>query len=84
MSAGSPIDSGILAKLPGGAVAAGIHGLPTAGPTGPQELKAEVDAGWVGRVEITYRVTKFRHGKSVFYCWTGVHARTVDEGPGGQ
>lgn len=74
-------DTGILAQVPGACIAAGINGLPRPGSDGPQEMKVEVDAGWVGRVEITYRVYRHYYRKSLNIFWQAVHARPVDGGP---
>lgn len=73
------VDNGILAQVPGGCSAAGIDGLPPPGPNSPQELKAVVDAQWLGQVEITYRVMSHKHRKSVFWFWTPVYARQVPQ-----
>lgn len=68
-------DNGILAKVPGPSTAAGIAMLPKPGPGCPERLTATVDADWVGRVEITYALTQYRHNKSPFWGWTATYAR---------
>lgn len=70
-------DNGILAQVPGQFIAAGMQTLHRPDRQGPQEMRVELDADWVGRVEITYQVREHRRGKSLNVFWHAVHARQV-------
>lgn len=53
--------------------------LPRPGAGQPAERVVEVDAGHPnGLVRIKCRLMRHRHGKSVSWFWTAVHAERVD------
>jgi len=54
--------NGILARVPGQYIAQGCLSLPNPLSTTAEELTAEVDAGWAGRVLLTF--TKYRYRRS--------------------
>lgn len=72
-------DNGILARVPGEYIAKAGRSLPDAA-TAPDELmRVEIDAGWAGRVRLTF--TKFRYrrpkAKSFYVFWNCKHAEAV-------
>lgn len=67
-------DNGILATVAGDVIGAAAMSLPA--PATATELQASVttDAGWVGRVTITFVRARHRHGKTVLWSWRAIHA----------
>ena len=74
----TPENNGILALIPGAAIAAGSRSLPTPGAGRPLELEAVVDAGERGMVRIRYCLQRHRHGKSESWFWTAFYAELVE------
>ncbi|MDF3823021.1 hypothetical protein P3G55_24215 [Leptospira sp. 96542] len=70
-------DNGILAKVGGQYIAQAMQTLPIAPTSKVAEAVAEIDAGWVGRVRIRYRIHKYRHHKTSMSTWVAVHAELV-------
>ena len=70
----TPENNGILALVPGAAIAAGSRALPRPGPGQQSELEAVVDAGERGLVRIRYCLQRHRHGKSENWFWTAYFA----------
>jgi len=48
--ASTPVENGILARVPGEYVCKAQCSLPDAGLVPDDEIRVEVDAGWLGRV----------------------------------
>jgi hypothetical protein len=71
------IDPGTLGQVPGVAIAHGSNTLPTAGPDSALAV-VEVDAGWAGRMRITYRAQRMRHGRSSHWAWVAVSAQKLE------
>lgn len=67
-------DNGILAQVPGEYVSQGKRDLPPPAAAEDRDYTAEVDAGHVGRVLITYRPQKHKRGKSSHWFWVAVRA----------
>lgn len=82
--------NGILPLILGEVIGrAGRELLPAPGQDQPAERVVEVDSGRPhGLVRIKYRLMRNKHGKSVNWFWTAVHAEQVDaqkkrpDGPG--
>ncbi len=71
-------DNGILAQILGQHVAAGSKQLPPPSDIQPAELVTELDVGRPhGLVRIRYKLMRHRHGKSVNWFWTAIHAEQV-------
>jgi len=73
-------NNGILALVPGAAIAAGSRSLPAPAAGRPPELEAEVDTGERGMVRIRYRLQSQRHGKSQTWFWTAFYAEPAAPG----
>lgn len=73
-------NNGILALIPGAAIAAGSQSLPLPGLGRPPELEAVVDAGERGMVRIKYELRRHRHGKSESWFWTASYAEPAEPG----
>jgi len=62
----------ILARVPGQYIARGSRSLPDPATALEEEMSVEIDAGWVGRVRLTYRKHHYRRPKAkftgVFWC----------------
>jgi hypothetical protein len=67
-------DNGILAGVPGQFVARGSATLPDPESSTAEEMGAEVDSEWAGRVCITYRRVRFKHRKLTRWYWQAVRA----------
>ncbi|WP_198087031.1 hypothetical protein [Variovorax sp. E3] len=66
--------NGILAKIPGDLIARGSQTLPRPADGQPEERHVVLDAGHLGRVRITYRLSRSQHHKSRNWFWTACHA----------
>ena len=67
--------NGILPLIRGDIIGATARGLPPPGEDRPTELLADVDSGPpYGLVRIRYRLMRHKHGKSIGWYWTAVHA----------
>lgn len=67
--------NGILPLIPGDIIGSAARNLPPPSDGQPMELLTDVDTGPpYGLVRIRYRLMRSRHGKSVNWFWTAVHA----------
>jgi len=73
-------DNGILARVPGEYIAKAGRSLPDAATAPEERMRVEIDAGWAGRVRLTF--TKFRYrrpkAKSSYVFWNCKHAEAVE------
>ena len=69
--------NGILVKVHGEDIAAGSQLLPAAGPDQQAELSVVVDAKYLGKVRITYRLGKSPRRHRNLWFWTACHAVVV-------
>lgn len=70
--------NGILPLILGEVIGQTAQSLPRPGPDQPTERTVEVDSGRPhGVVRIRYRLVRHKHGKSVSWFWTAVHAERV-------
>ena len=70
--------NGILPLILGEVIGQTAQSLPRPGPDQPTERAVEVDSGRPhGVVRIRYRLVRHKHGKSVSWFWTAVHAERV-------
>jgi hypothetical protein len=72
-------DNGILGEVPGETVAAACRLLPPPETAAPDARpSAEIDGpAWVGRVRITFRRHRWKHGKAHMTSWVAVHAARI-------
>jgi len=70
-------DNGILAQVRGEDIGAASKQLPEAQPGQPETMAVEIDAAYVGRVRITFRLSVQKRRKSRYYWWAAVHAATL-------
>lgn len=73
--------NGILAQLQGPTISDGNKLLPRPDETqaGDPVRSVEIDAGRpLGLVRIRYRLMRHKHGKSINWFWTAVHAERVE------
>lgn len=71
-------DNGILSLILGQHIGAGSKQLPPPGDGQPAELVTELDTGRpYGLVRIRYKLMRHKHGKSVNWFWTAIHAEQV-------
>lgn len=73
------IDNGILARVPGEFVGQAQSSLPDAALVPADEIRVEVDAGWLGRVRLTFRKYRYTRPKGKFsaVAWSCQHAEPV-------
>lgn len=72
--------NGILPLILGQHIGAGARQLPPPGESQPPERVIQVDTGRpYGQVSIRYKLMRHRHGKSVNWFWTAIHAEQVQE-----
>lgn len=70
--------NGILPLIRGDIIGSAARGLPPPGEDQPAELLADVDSGPpYGLVRIRYRLMRHKHGKSISWFWTAVHAEKL-------
>jgi hypothetical protein len=76
------IDNGILGRVPGEFIGSAQLALPDAALTTGDEIRVEVDAGWLGRVRLTFRKYRYSRPKGKFsaVAWSCCHAEKVSEG----
>lgn len=65
----------ILSLVPGEVIGSGSASLPDPSTATADEMTLELDAAHVGRVLITYRRARHRHGRSHYWSWRAVHAQ---------
>lgn len=72
-------DNGILARVPGEYVGKAQSLLPDAALVLDDEIRVEVDAGWLGRVRLTFRKYRYTRPKGKFsaVAWSCRHAELV-------
>lgn len=72
-------DNGILARVPGQYVGLAQASLPDAALVADEEIRVEVDAGWLGRVRLTFRKYRYTRPKGKFSAtaWSCRHAEPV-------
>lgn len=75
----APSANGILARIGGQYISAGVDQLP---PAGPQEMAERVavvpDVPDLGNVRIRYMLNSYRHGRARHWHWLAVHAEVVE------
>jgi hypothetical protein len=71
------VDRGILVKIRGDDISAGLKLLPVARDGQPPELSAVVDTPDFGKVRITYRLKRSPRRMSNLWFWTACHAVAV-------
>lgn len=73
-------DNGILARVPGEYIAQAGRSLPDPATAPDEQMRVEIDAGWAGRVRLTF--TKFRYrrpkAKASSVFWNCKHAEAVE------
>lgn len=62
----SHVDNGILARVPGEFIGQASMTLPDAATAPGNVMYVEVDAGWLGRVRLTFSKHKYRRPKGKF------------------
>lgn len=77
-----PSTNGILARVPGQFISAGSKQLPPAGAHEQAERQTVLpDVPDLGAVRITYRLNRYKHGRSWHWHWVAVRA-DPDNGAG--
>ncbi|MBU2123027.1 MAG: hypothetical protein KJ999_21660 [Gammaproteobacteria bacterium] len=71
------VDKGILVKIPGDDIGAGVKMLPPASAAQPPELSVVVDTPNFGQVRIKYRLNKSPRRMSGLWFWTACYAAAV-------
>lgn len=72
-------DNGILARVPGQYVGQAQRALPVAALMPDDEISVEVDAGWLGRVRLTFRKYRYTRpmGKFSAVAWSCRYAELI-------
>lgn len=75
----SRIDNGVLARVPSQYVGRAQASLPDAALVADDVISVEVDAGWLGRVRLTFRKYRYTRPKGKFsaMAWSCCHAEVV-------
>ena len=75
----TPVDDGILARVPGQYVVQAAKSLPDPACAVEDELRVEVDAAWLGRVRLTFRKQRYSKpkGKTSYVSWLCRHAEGI-------
>jgi hypothetical protein len=65
--------------VPGEYVGGAQNSLPDAALTADDEIRVEVDAGWLGRVRLTFRKYRYTRPKGKFsaVAWSCYHAEKI-------
>lgn len=73
------IDNGILARVPSQYVGKAQLALPDAALIPEDEIRVEIDAGWLGRVRLTFRKYRYTARRALVRQshWSCRHAETV-------
>lgn len=73
------LDNGILARVPSQYVGQAQVSLPDAALAPEDEVCVEVDAGWLGKVRLTFRKYRYTRPKGKFSAsaWSCRHAELV-------
>ena len=53
------VDNGIMARVPGEYIAQASKSLPDPACATEDEMRVEIDAGWVGRVRLTFKRQRY-------------------------
>lgn len=77
------VDNGILARVPGEYIAQASKSLPDPACAIDDEMCVEIDAGWAGRVRLTFRKQRYSRprGKTSYVAWLCRHAAQITELP---
>jgi hypothetical protein len=67
-------DNGILAAVPGEHISRASHTLPDPATAEQDRMSAVIDAGWAGRVQISFLRYRYRSGRSITWAWTAYRA----------
>ena len=72
-------DNGILGRVPSQFVAQACKTLPDPACAVDDELCVDIDAGWAGRVRLTFRRQRYSRprGKTSYFSWLCRHAAPV-------
>ncbi|MFT7772806.1 hypothetical protein [Roseateles sp.] len=75
----SHADNGILGRVPGQHIAQASKSLPDPACAVDDEMLVEIDAGWVGRVRLTFRKQRYSRprSKTSYVAWFCRHAEAV-------
>jgi len=72
------VDNGILARVPGEYIAKASRSLPDPACATEDERRVEIDAGWAGRVRLTFKKHRYSRARSKPYvAWLCKHAEPV-------
>jgi hypothetical protein len=73
------VDNGILAHVPARYIGQAQMALPDAALVADDEVCADVDAGWLGRVRLTFRKYRYTRPKGKFsaVAWSCRHAERI-------
>jgi hypothetical protein len=73
------VGNGILSRVPGEYIGAASQSLPAAVSAPDQVMSVEIDAGWLGRVRLTFEKHKYHRPKGKFSAvsWSCKHAELV-------
>jgi hypothetical protein len=73
------VDNGILARVPGEYIFQATRSLPDPACATADEMLVEIDAGWVGRVRLTFRKQRYSRprAKASYVAWFCRHAEQV-------
>jgi len=74
-------DNGILGRVPSQFVAQACKSLPDPACAVDDEMRVEIDAGWAGRVRLTFRRQRYSRprGKTAYFSWLCRHAEPVPD-----
>lgn len=72
-------DNGILGRVPSQFVAQACKTLPDPACAVDDEMRVEIDAGWAGRVRLTFRRQRYSRprGKTTYFSWLCRHAEPL-------
>lgn len=72
-------DNGIMTRVPGEYIAQASKSLPDPACATDDEMCVEIDAGWVGRVRLTFRKQRYSRprAKTSYVAWFCRHAEPV-------
>lgn len=77
--AGNVADNGILPQVPGEFIGQACQQLPSAETALADTMTADIDAGWVGTVRITFERTRYKRRKFVSKYWVATRADRVGQ-----
>jgi hypothetical protein len=76
-------DNGILASVPGEHISRASRTLPELANALQDRMNVVIDAGWAGRVRISFLRYRYRSGRSNTWAWTAYRADREPAGPQG-